>query len=217
MSRVKARGSGKFKKSKLLRLGGQSILSVGCGEGKYLEFCRASGRRAVGVDISESAVEQAQKRSGGRALVADALNIPFADKSFDTVTLWDALEHVEDDCAALKESLRVARQNVLVSVPGEDAFPDYSSGVIFRTYRDPTHRRYYNLQRIENLLSLCSQSDFTVEKFDRVRPALLYRRVGIPRGLLSMLDKALWLLSLKSAPFLRNYFIEIRLAGGSAK
>lgn len=207
------RGSGKFKKTKLLALAGNSVAVVGCGKGKYLEFVLGSGRKAVGLDISTDCVAQAHARCSGLAVLADALALPFPDKSFDTVTLWDILEHLHDDCAALRESLRVARRNVLISVPSEDSLPDYSSGLTFRTYIDPTHVRYYTRQRLESLMSVCAQKDYSIEKFDRVRPALMYRRIGIPRPLLSMLDRMLWLLSSRSKRFMRNYFVEVRLTG----
>jgi predicted TPR repeat methyltransferase len=211
---AKARGAGKFKKQKILDLAGAAVLMVGCGKGKYLEFCRSSGRQVFGVDISTEYAAEASKRCGGSVSVADAAALPFADGSFDTVTLWDVLEHVPDDCAALRESIRVARENVLFSVPAEDYYPDHSAGVTFRTYTDLSHRRYYDDQRLENLLALCGQKDYTVCRFDQVRPMLLYKRVGIPRFLLSTADKLLWLLSTKSDAFKRNYFVEIRLGSG---
>jgi hypothetical protein len=164
-----------------------------------------------GVDISAEYAAEASNRSGGRAAVADASTLPFPDDSFDTITLWDVLEHVPDDCAALREAVRVARKNVLLSVPAEDFHPDHSAGVTFRTYTDLSHRRYYDDQRLRNLLSLCDQRDYSLERFDRARPALLYKRIGIPRFLLSALDKLLWLLSTKSDTFKRNYFVEVRL------
>jgi 2-polyprenyl-3-methyl-5-hydroxy-6-metoxy-1,4-benzoquinol methylase len=208
---AKARGAGRFKKEKMLKLAGPEVLMVGCGKGKYLEFCHSSGRRAFGIDISAEYAAEASKRSGGRAAVADACSLPFPNAGLDTVTLWDVLEHVPDDCAALREAVRVARKNILFSVPAEDFHPDHSAGVTFRTYTDQSHRRYYDNQRLENLLSLCAQQDFTIERFDRVRPALLYKRVGIPRFVLSALDKLFWLLSTKSDSFKRNYFVEVRL------
>ena len=207
------RGSGRFKKTKLLELSGESVAVVGCGKGKYLQFVLSSGRKAIGLDISPDCAAQAHARCAGRVIAADALALPFPDNSFDTVTLWDVIEHLEDDCAALREALRVARRNVLISTPGEDSQPDYSSGVTFRTYTDPTHLRYYTRQRIESLLSVCAQKDYTIEKFDRIRPALMYRRVGIPRPFLSLLDRLLWMLSSKSDKFMRNYFVEIRIPG----
>lgn len=209
--KAKARGSGKFKKAKLLELAGESVALVGCGGGKYLEFAHRTGRSVVGVDISHARSVEANARTPGRVAVADARNLPFPDKSFDTVTLWDVLEHMEEDSKALKEALRVARCNVLFSVPAEDSFAEYSSGLTFRTYIDPTHRRYYTLARIDALMSLCARENYTVQKFHRARPALLYRRAGIPRGLLSVLDKILWLLGSKSETLMRSYFVEVRL------
>lgn len=209
---AKARGAGKFKKQRILELAGPAVLMVGCGRGKYLEFCHSSGRQAFGIDISAEYVAEASKRSSGRAVVAKASSLPFPDNSFDTVTLWDVLEHVHDDCAVLRESLRVARKNILFSVPAEDFHPDHSAGVTFRTYTDLSHRRYYDNQRLENLLSLCGLQEYVIERFDRVRPALLYKRVGIPRFLLSTVDKLLWLLSTKSDAFKRNFFVEVRLS-----
>jgi GT2 family glycosyltransferase/SAM-dependent methyltransferase len=52
-------------------------------------------------------------------VVGDATALPFADSSFDAVTLLDVLEHIPDDDAAAAEALRVVRPGgwVLVSSP----------------------------------------------------------------------------------------------------
>ena len=52
----------------------------------------------------------------------DARRLPFADGTFDAVTLFDVLEHIRDDDAAAHEALRVTRPNgvVLVSTPNTD-------------------------------------------------------------------------------------------------
>jgi len=40
----------------------------------------------------------------------DACDLPFAEDSFDVATLFDVLEHIEDDRSAAREALRVVRQ-----------------------------------------------------------------------------------------------------------
>ncbi|MBZ9684553.1 class I SAM-dependent methyltransferase [Mesorhizobium sp. ESP6-5] len=49
----------------------------------------------------------------------DACDLPFANDSFDVATLFDVLEHIEDDRSAAQEALRVVRPGgyVLVSTP----------------------------------------------------------------------------------------------------
>jgi SAM-dependent methyltransferase len=52
----------------------------------------------------------------------DARRLPFPDSVFDAVTLFDVLEHIQDDRIAAREALRVTRPNgvVLVSTPNAD-------------------------------------------------------------------------------------------------
>lgn len=56
-----------------------------------------------------------------RFVRGDAASLPFGDRSFDAVTLFDLLEHVPDDGSVASEVLRVLRHGgyVLVSTPNE--------------------------------------------------------------------------------------------------
>ena len=58
----------------------------------------------------------------------DATRLPFASASVDAVTIFDVLEHIADDAAALREALRVLRPGgaLLISAPNERwRFPYY--------------------------------------------------------------------------------------------
>lgn len=59
---------------------------------------------------------------GSTFVCGDARYLPFADGVFDAVTLFDVLEHIQDDGMAAREALRVTRQSgvVLVSTPNAD-------------------------------------------------------------------------------------------------
>jgi SAM-dependent methyltransferase len=46
--------------------------------------------------------------------------LPFADRSFDTVLLFEVIEHVPEFECLLKEAFRIARRNVLVTVPNAE-------------------------------------------------------------------------------------------------
>jgi ubiquinone/menaquinone biosynthesis C-methylase UbiE len=203
---LKVKGSGRFKKEKILRLAGETVLEVGCREGKYVGFAASCKKEAFGVDIDFSALAKGGSDFGDKFVLADAQKLPFADKSFDTVCLWDVLEHVDSDLQALREGIRVARNNILLSVPKEDSDSDSSAGVTFKTYTDKSHRRYYTRQTLEKLLRDANAGSFQIEEFDRIRPALAYSRAGFPRFILSAVDRVIWLFCAERSAMYRNFF-----------
>ncbi len=89
---------------------GERVLDVGAGTGVSTEELERSEAFAVGADLSTGMLRAG--RSSGRTvpLVAgDALKLPFADESFDAVTISFALRNVVDTEAALHELARVTR------------------------------------------------------------------------------------------------------------
>lgn len=75
--------------------------------------------QVVTVDIDPELAGQGPAGACSSFVCADARRLPFGDHAFDAVTLFDVLEHVEDDEGAAREALRVARPGgvVLVSTP----------------------------------------------------------------------------------------------------
>lgn len=55
-------------------------------------------------------------------VVGDATALPFDDRHFDAVTMFDVIEHVPDDARAMMEALRVLRPGgaLLLSTPNAD-------------------------------------------------------------------------------------------------
>ena len=72
-----------------------------------------------GVDFSDEMVRQCRARGFDNVHAASATELPMEDGSFDLVTFFDCLEHLDDDQAALSEARRVLRPDGLLfaSVP----------------------------------------------------------------------------------------------------
>ncbi|MBI4872207.1 MAG: methyltransferase domain-containing protein [Candidatus Riflebacteria bacterium] len=87
------------------------VLDAGCGDGVLLERLLASGHRAAGLDISRSSLtflRQGTTAAKDAALVEGDLEcLPFASESLRTLTCLEALEHLADVEAALREFHRV--------------------------------------------------------------------------------------------------------------
>lgn len=110
---------------------GDTVLDLGCGEGRHVISAYVEQNvTAIGVDLSVADLvttrekfaafnepDNAQKSFG--LSCANALQLPFADASFDKVICSEVLEHIPDYAGALAEVLRVLKPGGLfcASVP----------------------------------------------------------------------------------------------------
>lgn len=85
---------------------GERALDVCCGTG---DVVFKLGAKAVGCDFSGPMLEVARKRGDVPLVRADALRLPFADASFDVVTVAYGLRNLADFRGGLLEMLRVLK------------------------------------------------------------------------------------------------------------
>lgn len=89
---------------------GERVLDVGAGTGVSTEELARSGAFAVGADLSIGMLRAGRRtRPDVPLLAGDALALPFADGTFDAVTISFALRNVVDTEGALRELARVTR------------------------------------------------------------------------------------------------------------
>jgi SAM-dependent methyltransferase len=89
-------------------LDGLRVLDVAGGDGYWAGRARGRGARAVALDLAGAKLRYGRQLSSPPALVkGDALELPFADASFDRVMSICAIEHFDDGARALDEMTRV--------------------------------------------------------------------------------------------------------------
>jgi hypothetical protein len=146
---------------------GGSVLDVGCDEAPLRALVGRPGDY-VGVDICANA---------DLRLDLDREDLPFADRSFDTVVCTDVLEHLERCHAVFDELCRVARGHVLASLPNPlrvllDSLATGGSGKI-KYYglpldRPPDRHRWFfgHEEAVAFLTGRAQRNGFVVEQLD---------------------------------------------------
>jgi len=205
-----------FKKKKIIQLAGDTVLDIGCFTGAYVHFCNGINKKAIGIDVIADFIKKANKISNSKAdfLVASIEKLPFKNDAFETVLLFDVLEHTSDDKKTLSEALRVCSKNVLLSVPKKDVgFSNVEGGVTYRHYIDMSHKKYYTKESLLYLVSKVGNHEVMIESFQRIKPVLAYRHLythsRISYGFLRVLDEFLYKFGVSKEVFMRNLFANI--------
>lgn len=153
------------------------VLDLGCGVGGFVEGLQTLADMVVATDLDATGLCACRTREPGAGRIAPVQasgeRLPFTGESFDLVCLFDVLEHLDDDHAALREIWRTVRPGgrVCVSVP---AYP----ALFANNDRIAQHRRRYTRRSLARVLT---GAGFTLERnthtnvllFPLILPAVL--------------------------------------------
>ena len=103
---------------------GARVLDIGCGTGYGTAELAQHAQSAAGIDISADAIVYAREHypiANATFLAASATAIPFPSASFDLVTAFEVIEHLENWHELLIEARRLLRPSgtFLVSTPNK--------------------------------------------------------------------------------------------------
>jgi len=95
------------------------VLDVGCGDGSFLDALAQQGWEVNGTELSVSIAATAMERLGDRIHVGGISDAGFPQNSFDLITFWHVLEHLEDPRRALSDAERLLKPDgrIVVAVP----------------------------------------------------------------------------------------------------
>jgi ubiquinone/menaquinone biosynthesis C-methylase UbiE len=159
---------------------GSSVLDIGCGLGPYVERIEAAGKRCVGIDNDATVVDRA-KSLGRDVRLRSAYDLQFPDSSFDSVLMVETLEHLEYYEAALKESARVARQSIVITVPDISVLPQMSKKFLAPWHiLEGTHVNFFTPEILRSAIERVARScDLTkLGPFFEVDGEVMYTHLG---------------------------------------
>lgn len=153
---------------------GKRILDFGCATGDYCLELKKLGFECVGVDINERYIEIAREKGVEAYVIKE--HLPFEDRSFATVILIEVLEHVPHPGKVLEEAKRVARKNILITVPDCGGFETLKNyGLTYGHFLAIDHINFFTKKELEDLLSK-SFKKFQVEE----RGEIALGKLGLP-------------------------------------
>jgi DNA-binding transcriptional MerR regulator len=137
---------------------GRTLLDVGGGTGNYAAALRDVGWSPTIVDASPE-MRQAAELKGLATVAGDATHLPFADGTFDALTMISMLHQVADWKAAFAEAQRVLRADGVLAVMGLTA--DHLREVtwafdLFPSMRSFALDRRPTLEQLQTQLPGCS-------------------------------------------------------------
>ncbi len=107
---------------------GKSVLDIASGEGYGSHLLSKNADSVIGVDISEEAVEHANRKYALKGnlsyRVGSASAIPLEDNAVDIVTSFETLEHTTEHDAFMQEIKRVLKPGgmLIMSTPDTDLY-----------------------------------------------------------------------------------------------
>jgi ubiquinone/menaquinone biosynthesis C-methylase UbiE len=154
------------------------VLDVACGTGEFeqLIFTEHSEQNMVGVDISEKMLAIAQQKLQAypnvKLSLASAVDLPFADQSFDVIVSASAFHYFENPAIALAEMKRVLKPNGKIIIL--DWCKDYLlcriCDLILKV-TDPAYQQCYTQPEFHNFLTT---SGFDITRATKVRFGLVW-------------------------------------------
>ena len=118
---------------------GARLLDVGCGTGDLsIELFEKTAAQVTGIDFCGPMLKLAKTKAPHLQFIeGDALRLPFAEASFDALTIGFALRNLADVDRGLRELLRVLKPNGHVAILefSHPANPVFASFVRFYNWR----------------------------------------------------------------------------------
>jgi len=128
------------------------LLDVGFGAGSFLEAAARSNWQALGVEVSQTAVEHVRER-GFEVFCGELGKAAYPDDYFDVIIASEVLEHVPYPRALLEEIVRVLRPGGLLwaTTPHGRGISAMLLGLGWSTVCPPEHLQLFSVNRNGNL------------------------------------------------------------------
>jgi hypothetical protein len=129
-------------------------LDVGCAVGAMVKAAQDCGWTAVGYERSQWAARYGKEHLGVEIVTGDGQSDPFEPLSFDLITMWDVVEHLEHPREIMGLASRWLKAGGWLAVNTVDggSWGARLAGQQWRHLGPPRHLQYFTRQSLRHLL-----------------------------------------------------------------
>lgn len=158
---------------------GRRLLDVGTGLGAFMKFAYDSSWEVEGVEISSFGCKFIQEKYGFKVCSEDLLSVGYPRSSFDAVTFWDVIEHVELPKENLKRAYDLLKPEGVLLI-STDNYNSLIAGIArmlyffsFGMFKHPIERVFtpYNKTYLTNIYmdKLLKETGFHTVFFQKIQ------------------------------------------------
>lgn len=142
------------------------MLEIGCGAGDFLHTMEKHGWTCTGIEPSESAKEIATKKVKAKLLNPQEID-KLEDESFDLITMWHVLEHVDNLKEEIKQLQRLLKKGgrLVLALPNFKSADAQYYKEYWAAYDVPRHLNHFCHESINNIFKT---TDFKRIKTDKL-------------------------------------------------
>ena len=128
------------------------VLDIGCGVGDFIHTAEEKGWEGLGVEPSEEAKAIASTRIKGNIINSEEIE-KLPNESFDLITMWHVLEHVDDLKWQVAQLQRLIKPNgrIVIAVPNYKSYDGQYYKEHWAAYDVPRHLNHFNRQTITKI------------------------------------------------------------------
>lgn len=143
------------------------LLDIGCGVGDFLHVAEEQGWSGMGVEPSEEAKTIARKRIKADIITSEELE-QIEDETFDVITMWHVLEHVDDLKWEMLQLQRLVKPKgrIVIAVPNYKSYDGQYYKEMWAAYDVPRHLNHFNKTTITKIFKA---SGFNLKKTDKLK------------------------------------------------
>ena len=167
-----------------------AVLDVGCAAGFFLSVAAEEGWRPTGIELSAPMADYAARTLKLQDVRrGDLLSLDLPEQSFDVITLWDVIEHLEDPPAHLRAAKRLLKRDGVLVIETQNVASCFARllGRKWQHFKHAEHLYHFEPKTLSRLLSEAGfevlentpalggkyvSMDFLVERVGRIHPWL---------------------------------------------